>query len=158
MKTILPLTLVLSLLLACSCEKTNKAGSCPETANLCVRIGETVYSGSAIWYRIPNQQRFRILWENGAGPTYQNIEIDVYTADTLLQAGDYLINDSRQSGTAAFQWFDSGVAWYGQSGQLRLESISNALLTGDFSVVVAKDGTGETVNFQEGKLQSVPKQ
>jgi len=158
MKKLFLLSFVLVIGLACSCNKEDNNDDCPATENLCVEMGDQKIAGPASWYRIPGQNRFRILWEEGQGTTYRNIEIDVYTADSVLTAGTFNFNDSRAAGSAALQWYASQTPWYGNAGSLVLETVTATQISGTFSGVVAKDGTGETLNVSKGKLQSVPKQ
>jgi hypothetical protein len=158
MKKLFLLSLVLVMGLACSCNKEDNNDDCPATENLCVEIGHQKIAGPASWYRIPGQNRFRILWEEGQGATYRNIEIDVYTADSVLTAGTYNVNSTRAAGSAAFQWYASEGGWYGNAGSLVLEAVTATQISGSFSGVLAKDGAGEVLNVTKGKLQSVPKQ
>ena len=158
MKKLLLLSFVVVVGLACSCNKEDNTDNCPATENLCVEIGDQKIAGPASWYRIPGQNRFRVLWEEGQGTAYRNIEMDVYTADSVLTAGTYNFNGTRAAGSAAFQWYASEAGWYGNSGSLVLEAVTATQISGTFSGVMAKDGTGETLNVSKGKLQSVLKQ
>lgn len=156
MKKLFLFAFVLFTGLACSCNKEDDVDDCLATDNICVEMGDQKITGSASWYRIPNQNRFRILWEEGQGATYRNIEIDVYTTDSVLTTGTYNFNSTGATGSAALQWYDLSTPWYGNAGSLLLENVTSNQLNGTFSGVVTKDGTGETLNVSKGRLQSVP--
>lgn len=152
-----------NLLLVClvavftACEKEETSPECAEGAQLCVQLGAERISGTAVWYRIPNQNRFRILWEEGSGTAYRNIEIDLYTADSLLLAGSFPTNDSHNAGTSAVQYYAAGKAWDG-SGTLSISSISGNAISGSFSGTLTKVGTTETMEYSSGQLKAVPRQ
>ncbi len=154
---------VKNLLLAClawvvlSCQKEEAAPDCAAAANLCVTVGSESINGAAVWYRIPNHNRFRILWEEGTGSSYRNIEIDLYTTDSVLVAGGYPTNDSRAAGSSAVQYFAGNQAWYG-TGTLNISDIAGNQLRGTFSGTLTKDGSSETMEYSSGQLQSVPLQ
>ena len=140
-----------------ACNKEEAKPDCEATAQLCVQLGSKRLSGAAIWYRIPNQNRFRILWEEGTGSTYRNIEIDVYTNDSVLVAGNYPTNDTYNRGTSAVQYFAANQAWYG-TGTLNISSTEGNKVSGTFSGTLTKDGSTENMEYGSGQLQSVPQQ
>ncbi len=140
-----------------SCEKEATTPDCPAEAQLCVQIGTERVSGSAVWYRIPGQNRFRVLWEEGTGTAYRNIEIDLYTTDSVLMAGSYPTNDSRTAGTSAVQFYTNSFGWYGV-GTFSVSSVNNNAITGTFSGTLTKDGSTETMEYSSGQLQAVPRQ
>jgi hypothetical protein len=140
-----------------ACNKEEATPECEATAQLCVNLGNERISGAAIWYRIPNQNRFRLLWEEGTGSTYRNIEIDLYTSDTVLVAGSYPTNDSHTRATSAVQYFAASQAWYG-TGTLNISSIEGNKVSGTFSDTLTKDGSTETMEYSSGQLKSVPQQ
>ena len=140
-----------------ACSKEEATPDCASEANLCVTVGSERISGAAVWYRIPNQNRFRVLWEEGTGNSYRNIEIDVYTSDTVLVTGTYATNDTRLRGTAALQYFAANQAWNGD-GTLTISSVAGNQLNGTFSGTLTKAGSAETMEYSGGQLQSVPQQ
>lgn len=140
-----------------ACSKEEATPDCAAEANLCVTVGSERISGAAVWYRIPNQNRFRILWEEGTGISYRNIEIDLYTTDAVLVAGGYPTNDSRAAGSSTVQYFAGNEAWYG-TGTLNISDIASNQLRGTFSGTLTKDGSSETMEYSNGQLQSVPLQ
>ena len=140
-----------------ACQKQEATPECAPEAQICVQLGGERISGSAIWYRIPNQNRFRLLWEEGTGSTYRNIEIDLYTSDSLLVTGNYATNDTRLRGTSAVQFFASNQAWYG-TGSLNISSVEGNKVSGTFSGTLTKDGSTETMEYSSGQLKSVPQQ
>lgn len=140
-----------------ACNKEEATPECEATAQFCVQLGSDRISGTAVWYRIPNQNRFRILWEEGTGSTYRNIEIDLYTSDSVLVTGTFATNDSRLRGTSAVQYFAANQAWYG-AGTLNISSVEGNKVSGTFSGIFTKDGSTETMEYSSGKLKSVPQQ
>ena len=140
-----------------ACNKEETTPDCEATAQLCVQLGNERISGAAVWYRIPNQNRFRILWEEGTGNTYRNIEIDLYTSDSVLVTGTYATNDTRLRGTSAVQYFAANQAWYG-NGTLIISSVEGNKVSGTFSGTFTKDGSAETMEYSNGQLKSVPQQ
>lgn len=64
---IIPFVLMLLAVGLSACNKEEAIPECEATAQLCVNLGNERISGAAVWYRIPNQNRFRLLWEEGTG-------------------------------------------------------------------------------------------
>lgn len=154
---IIPFVLMLLAVGLSACNKEEAIPECETTAQLCVNLGNERISGAAVWYRIPNQNRFRLLWEEGTGSAYRNIEIDLYTSDTVLVAGSYPTNDSHTRATSAVQYFAANQAWYG-TGTLNISSVENNKVSGTFSGTLTKDGGTETMEYSSGQLKSVPLQ
>lgn len=154
---IIPFVLILLAVGLSACNKEEAIPECEATAQLCVNLGNERISGAAVWYRIPNQNRFRLLWEEGTGSAYRNIEIDLYTSDTVLVAGSYPTNDSHTRATSAVQYFAANQAWYG-TGTLNISSVENNKVSGTFSGTLTKDGGTETMEYSSGQLKSVPLQ
>lgn len=154
---IIPFVLILLAVGFSACNKEEAIPECEATAQLCVQLGNERISGAAVWYRIPNQNRFRLLWEEGTGSTYRNIEIDLYTSDTVLVAGSYPTNDSHTRATSAVQYYAANQAWYG-TGTLNISSVESNKVSGTFSGTLTKDGGTETMEYSSGQLKSVPLQ
>lgn len=154
---IIPFVLILLAVGFSACNKEEAIPECETTAQLCVNLGNERISGAAVWYRIPNQNRFRLLWEEGTGSAYRNIEIDLYTSDTVLVAGSYPTNDSHTRATSAVQYFAANQAWYG-TGTLNISSVESNKVSGTFSGTLTKDGGTETMEYSSGQLKSVPLQ
>lgn len=152
-----PFVFVLFAVCFIACNKDASTPDCEATAQLCVQLGSERISGAAVWYRIPNQNRFRLLWEEGTGSTYRNIEIDLYTSDSVLVAGSYPTNDTHTRATSALQYFAASHAWYG-TGTLNISSVEGNKVSGTFSGTLTKDGGTETMEYSSGQLKSVPQQ
>lgn len=155
MKRILHLTLVLGfLLLAAACKKdnNNNNNNTPTTAcngmNLCFKMNGTEESHNATWKVLNN--RYRILWEEGSGNTYKNIELDMYGTTT----GTYAINTNPSAGQAGFQYFSTANNIVGQSGTVEIIAINGTQITGKFTIT-ASDGT-TTYEITDGNFVAVP--
>lgn len=154
--------LIVGSFIAIACEKgedpLEPTASCPAGINICASFGAEKVEGQAVWYRIPLQKRFRILWEEGTDDAYKNVEFDVYTADTVLAPGVYTINSSRAQGTSALQYYKTRVAWAGTSGTLEIKSVSAGKMDGVFNGTVTNPNSNETITITSGVLQAVPRQ
>lgn len=145
---------------ACDKEKDpiEPTASCPAGINICANFGAEKIEGQAVWYRIPLQKRFRILWEDGTDDDYKNVEFDVYTADTVLAPGTYTINNSRVQGAATLQFYKTRVAWAGTAGSLEIKTVSAGKMNGVFTGTVTNPNSNETITISSGVLQAVPRQ
>lgn len=154
--------LIIGGIVATSCEKekdpVEPAATCPSGINICATFGTEKVEGQAVWYRIPLQKRYRILWEEGTDDNYKNVEFDVYTADTVLAPGIYTINSSRNQGTAALQYYKTRVAWAGTAGTLEIKTVSGSRMDGVFTGTVTNPNSNETLTITAGVLQAVPRQ
>lgn len=158
---------VLGLFMAVACKKDDPDPVAPanNTAcngmKLCFKQDGTEESYDNVdWRQIAansnSPARYRILWEDGSGTTYQNIEMDIYAS----AEGTYTVNANNPhvANDAAFQRFDasSGKEIIGQSGTVTITSIDNAnnTITGTFTVT-ASDGT-ITYEYTDGNFVGVP--
>lgn len=147
-------TLLILLFALLGCRKKETA-QCDLSSGICFILDNELVSGEAVWYRIPNQNRFRILWQAGSGDTYRNLEIDIYTADSTLKSGTFTVNAANIPGTAAIQNYASGTPWYGNSGFVEITAINGNAIDGTFNAVIAKDGNGERRSISAGEIISV---
>jgi len=159
MKTILctsALTLAVMLLaIGCKKDETTQATPSAQTAcngkNLCMKIDGKTLEQDAKWKTI-NSGRTRILWEEGSGTTYKNIELDIYGT----AKGTYTVSANPTSGQAGFQYYENtGMNLEGQSGTVEVTSTDNNTYTGTFTITT-KDQNGNTVEITEGNFVKVP--
>ena len=156
MKRILHLTLLLGFILLAACKKdknnnNNTTAAC-NGMNLCFKMNGTEESHNATWKLLTN--RYRILWEEGSGNNYKNIEMDMWGSTT----GTYAINATPSTGQAGFQYYinDNGAVKniQGQSGTVEITAINGTQITGKFTVT-ASDGT-TTYEITDGNFIAVP--
>jgi hypothetical protein len=118
-----------------------------------MKVDGTTISKNATWKVLSN--RNRILWEEGSGANYVNVELDIYGSGT----GSYSISPSPGTGAAGFQYFMGSAAGakniVGESGIVYVTSITATAMTGNFTVV-GKDATGATYQITDGNFVSVP--
>ena len=157
-KTTLAVILI-AVTVATGCKKSSNNNNTNNTAcngkSLCMKIDGVQFSEDAKWTVIPGGRR-RILWENGTGAAYQNIEMDIY--DTVSTTGSFTVSDNPGAGQAGFQYYTQSPLKniQGVSGTVTLTSTANNMLTGTF-VITAKDQTGSTVQITDGNFVNVPK-
>lgn len=159
-------TVLLSTFTFTACKKDETPDPTPTTPtacngkNLCFKIDGTEENYDAQWTDIPavgsNPARYRILWEEGSGNTYKNIEMDIYGnavgTYTVTSTNPHAANDG------GFQYFTASdnKNIQGQSGTIEITSINNNTLTGKFTIT-ATDGNGTTYQITEGNFVNVPK-
>lgn len=124
--------------------------------NLCFKMDGTQKSYTAKWV-IPPGGRNRVLWEEGSGSNYKNIELDIYGN----AVGSYPIDTSSSASShSTFQYFinEGGTATNieGISGTVNLTEITATTISGDF-IITAKDGAGTVYDITEGVFKNVPK-
>ncbi|MBL7718862.1 MAG: hypothetical protein JNL72_08505 [Flavipsychrobacter sp.] len=158
MKNIRYAALVLALLcLGVSCKKEKNDGDTPQATacngmNLCFKLNGTSESHNATWKVLNN--RYRVLWEEGSGNNYKNIELDMYGTTT----GSYAVNANPSAGQAGFQYYinDNGTVKniQGQSGTVEITAIDGTKITGKFTVTATDGGTNYEIT--EGNFVAVP--
>lgn len=141
--------------IACKKKTTTTTPTTPATAcngmNLCFKMDGTLETHNATWKVLSD--RYRLVWEEGSGTTYKNIEIDIYTTAT----GTYNVVSSPASGKAGFQYYiqNGNKNIQGESGTITISNIGTSSISGTFSLT-AKEGT-TTHQVTEGNFVSVPK-
>lgn len=122
--------------------------------NLCFTVDGNDVAVTAVRKNLPNN-RYRLLWQEGSGNNYKNVEIDIYGNTT----GAYTFTtNAGTAGDAGFQYFinNSGTVtnYEGTSGTLNLTSVSGDKWSGNFSGTV----TNGTSSFQltDGQFNDVP--
>lgn len=160
---LLSILLIVTGLFACNKDDDNNTTtpSNNQTAcngmNLCFKLDGTEESHNAKWKVITGTgsgDRYRVLWEEGSGTTYKNIEMDIYGTTT----GTYNVSNSPAAGDGGFQYFSAaGTNIVGESGTIEVTSIDNAnnTISGKFTIT-AKDGNGTTHQITEGNFVNVP--
>ncbi len=119
--------------------------------NLCFKLDGTDESHNATW-KVINNNRNRIFWEEGSGNSYKNIEIDVYGTTT----GTYNISSNPGSGDAGFQYFiaNGNKNIQGQSGTVEITAINGTKISGKFTVTASDSST--TYQITDGNFVEVP--
>ena len=131
----------------------NNSSVCATGSNFCMKVDGNTISKNATWKVLSN--RNRILWEEGSGNSYVNVELDIYGTTT----GAYTISASPGAASSAgFQYFMGSAAGNknitGQSGTVNVTSIDGTTITGNFTVV-GKDAAGNNYQITDGHFVSV---
>lgn len=140
--------------LACKKEDNGGGGNACNGMNFCMKVDGTTVSKNAKWKVLSN--RNRILWEEGTGASYVNVELDLYGSAT----GTYTISPTPgAANSAGFQYFMGTAVGnkniVGQSGTVTVSAISGTTMTGTFNVV-GKDAAGTTYTITDGNFIAVP--
>lgn len=143
--------------LACKKDDNNNGGGNTTACNgmnFCMKVDGTTVSKNASWKVLTN--RNRVLWEEGTGTSYTNVELDVYGSTT----GSYTISPAPGAGGAGFQYFMGSAVGnkniVGQSGTVNVTSVTATTMTGTFTVT-GKDAAGTTYQITDGNFVAVPK-
>jgi hypothetical protein len=159
MKKILLFVLLLtSGLFFTACEKEDEdpyGNSCEAAAGtICTTIGTDAMSAPATWRRIdgtPN--RFRIDFQI----TGKNIEIDMYSNDTIPYSYTYPVADSRAANTAVITYFDGTNEWIASEGESSIDNRANNTITGRFQGKLTKVGSTETMYIKASSFNAIPR-
>jgi len=141
-----------------SCEKEDDdpyGDSCEAAAGLvCTTIGTDGLAGPATWRRIngtPN--RFRVDFQSGN----KNIEIDMYSNDTIPYSNSFPAGSSRAAGTSVITYFDGTSEWVATEGEASIDGRDNDLLSGRFNGKLTKVGGTETIYIKASSFKQLPK-
>ena len=152
--TLMLLAISAGILSMTSCNNDDDDGAaCGDNVNFCVTIGSEEISGNATYVIITSgTPRHRVYWEEGAGATYRNIELDVYT--TSLTTGTYDFSATPVTGQAQLQYFVNGQSFIGDAGSVTISSVSASEVSGTFSGSVTYNSDTRTVS--DGNFVNVP--
>lgn len=127
--------------------------ACGDNVNFCVTIGSEEISGNASYIIITTgTPRHRVLWEEGSGATYKNIELDIYT--TSLTTGTYDFSATPTTGQAQLQYFVNGQSFVAGTGSVTISNVSGTEVSGTFSGSVTFNSDTRTVS--NGNFVNVP--
>lgn len=134
--------ILVSILALAACEKEENEptpkqstkSACEGGNGFCMNYGGTQKSGEARLMLLPNS-RVRVYWENGAGSSFEQVELDIYG----LVEGEYDVNDLAIPGESAFlQYFSTanGVvnAAYGTITVSKMDTING--VSGTFTITM----------------------
>lgn len=149
--------LLLSASLFVSCEKEDDdpyGNNCEAAAGtICTTVGTDALSGPAIWRRIDGTPtRFRIDFQSGA----KNIEIDMYSNDTIPYSNSFAAGETRAVGTSVITYFDGTDEWIATEGDASIDGRTNNLLTGRFQGKLKKVGGTETMYIKASSFNQLP--
>ncbi len=146
-------SIILSSLLffASSCKKsetnavpTTPVNSCGTGVSFCVKIGSEQITGTGRYIIITTgAARQRILWEDGTGAAYRNVELDIYASS--LVPGTYTFSTSPATGQAALQYYTGGMTFLASAGSVTITSASATSVSGTFSGTVTNGSDTRTV-------------
>jgi len=145
-----------SVVLSCDKDDDDPYGNnCEATAGaICTTVGSDAMSGPAIWRRIDGSpNRFRIDFQSGA----KNIEIDMYSNDTIPYSNSFPAGDTRAAGTSVITYFDGTDEWKATEGDASIDDRANDLLTGRFQGKLTKVGGTETMYIKASSFKQLPK-
>lgn len=159
MKNLLLLcSLFLGATVVMSCEKEDDdpyGNNCEAAAGtVCTTVGTDAMSGPATWRRIngtPN--RFRVDFQSGN----KNIEIDMYSNDTIPYANGFAAGSTRAAGTSVITYFDGTDEWVATEGDASIDGRDNDLLTGRFNGKLTKVGGTKTMYIKASSFKQLPK-
>lgn len=141
-----------------SCEKEDDdpyGNNCEAAAGaICTTVGSEALNGPATWRRIagtPN--RFRIDFQLGN----KNIEIDMYSNDTIPYSNSFPAGSSRAANTSVITYFDGTDEWIATEGDASIDDRANDLLTGRFQGKLTKSGGTETMYIKASSFKQLPK-
>jgi hypothetical protein len=151
--TLMLLAISAGILSMTSCNNDDDDAACGDNVNFCVTIGSEEISGNASYIIITTgTPRHRVLWEEGSGATYKNIELDIYTS--ALTTGTYNFSATPTTGQAALQYFVNGQSFVGGTGSVTISSVSGSEVSGTFSGSVTFNSDTRTVS--DGNFVNVP--
>ncbi len=141
-----------------SCDKKDDdpyGNNCEAAAGaICTTVGSDAMSGPATWRRIngtPN--RFRIDFQSGS----KNIEIDMYSNDTIPYSQSFPAGESRAAGSSVITYFDGTSEWIATEGDASIDDRANDQLTGRFQGKLTKVGGTETMYIKASSFKQLPK-
>lgn len=153
-RAFLPLLLILIAVSSC---KKKTATTTPTTTtacngmNLCFKMDGTLETHNATWKVLSD--RYRILWEEGTGSNYKNIEMDIYASSN----GTYNIDSNGTAGKSSFQYYiqSGNKNIQGGTGTVTISNIGTANISGTFTITAWEGSTKHEIT--EGNFVNVPK-